>query len=476
MHQDIQRVLVKGGVLSPGEFKQVIQLAENLGLKEISFGSRQDLLIPAKEKPKNPEALLPELSLDLVRDRSYQNIVCSYVSSDIYKNTSWLSGVKYLYLLENFKHLPKLKINITDPMQQLVPLFSGELNFIASKQEDYWHLFLKLPRWEEATYYPVLIYSDDIAKIAKEIENLAEDADDVQELFDLINATLETNNRTIEKELEIPCEPFPYYEGMNKIGNDQYWLGLYWRNNRYDLTFLKDFSNFCLDHKIGKICITPWKSFIVKGIYQEDKLSLEKFLGKRGINVRHSSLELNWHLPVADEEAMSLKKFIVKNFDQNDISTYGMTFGIGNHEKNKTYFTTVVVEKNKTPDIVKNFQVRPSFNVLYAQNFDPNTRLYIGYAQDVDKIELPGLLMELSKMYFEQLGRSSKQNEGVQTKKEIPVRSEVHQCSNCLTVYDSQLGDQTANVPPQTPFEALPENYQCSVCESSKEFFKKTIL
>lgn len=476
MNNDLQRIFIKGGVLSPGELKQIIELAEALELKDIFFGSRQDINLPFKESDRAILDQFPDLTMDIVSEESYENIVCSYVSADIFQNTPWVNGVKYLYILENFRYNPKLKINITDPKQQLVPLFSGELNFIASEHEDYWYLNLKLPHWKESVYYPVLIFSYDIHKISKEIEEIYRDADDVEELFDLVNANIQTNNRTIEKKLQVTYEPFPYYEGMNSIGNNRYWLGLYWRNNKYDLSFLKEFSEFCLDHKVGKICITPWKSFIVKGIYKEDKLTLEKFLGKRGINVRHSSLELNWHIPVADKDALELKEFIVKSFDQNDISTYGMTFGISKHGGNKAYFTTAMVEKNRTPDIVKDFIVRPTFNVLYSKNFDPNSQKYIVYAQDVDKIELPGLLMELSRMYFDQLGDATEETDAKKTKVEVPVLSEVYQCSDCLSVYDSAFGDAQANIAPNTPFEALPEDYTCPVCEGEKVLFEKTSI
>ena len=367
---------------------------------------------------------------------------------------------------------PTLKINITDPKQQLVPLYNGHLNFIASENEDYWHLNLNLPNWEKEINYPVLIYSWDIAKIAHSIEEFYEDTTDIDSLFQLINSSVETNNRTIEQPLNHPFHPFPYYEGMNKMGTNEYWLGLYWRNNEYDLSFLNDFCDFCLESRVGKICITPWKSLIVKGINRRFKLNLEKFLGQRGINVRHSSLELNWHLPVGDTEALELKKFIVRNFDQNDISTYGLNFGIGYRSKNSTYFTSAVIEKNEVPTIIKKFNVRSTYNVLYCKNFNPDTREYIVYAQDVDKIELPGLLMELSKLYFENLGKmedeDARKNNLIQ---KLKIEKEVYQCADCLTVYDSDYGDKLFNISPETHFNDLPENYTCPVCEAPKETF-----
>ena len=472
---ELKRIFVKGGILSPSELKQIINHATSLGLDAVHFGSRQDIILPDHNEENYTEARTEVTGIQTITDAKLQNIVCSYVSADIFPSTSWLNGSTYLYILESFKHQPSLKINITDPEQKLTPLFSGELNFIASPHEDYWYLHLNLPNWKEPVYYPVLIYSWDISKLSKVLEETFRDADDVEELFVLINDILEANNRTIEKELKVTYNPFPYYEGMNKMGIKQYWLGLYWRNNRYDLKFLKGFCDFCLDNRIGKICITPWKSFIVKGIPTESKLLLEKFLGQAGINVRHSLLEMNWHLPVADEEALALKKFIVMNFDQNDISTYGLTFAIANLENRKSYFTSIVVEKNKIPNIVKEFAIRPTYNVLFSEKFDPNLQKYLVYAQDVDKIELPGLLMELSKQYFEQLGSIDSEESNIDHE-EIPDSKDVFQCSSCLTVYDTSFGDEDGNVEAGTLFKDLPDDYHCPVCATEKKYFLPTMI
>lgn len=468
---DLKRVFVKGGILSPSELKQIINYAESLGLDALHFGSRQDIVFPSHEENQEIAEQFPKLSTSMISDIRYQNIVSSYVSSDIFSSTRWLGGATYLYIIESFKFDPQLKINIVDPKQQLVPLFSGQLNFIASSHEDYWYLHLKLPNWEEPVYYPVLIYSWDISKVAKVIEDIYMDTDDVDELFTLINSQLETNARTIETKLKTTFTPFPYYEGMNKMGINQYWLGLYWRNNRYYLDFLRDFCDFCLENRVAKICITPWKSFIVKGIPRESKLMLEKLLGKSGINIRHSLLELNWHLPVNDDEALALKQFLVRNFDQNDISTYGLTFAITNRSKASNYFASIIIEKNSAPNLVKEYQVRSTYNVLYCENFDPNTQKYKVYAQDVDKIELSGLLMELSKMYFEQFGNEVVGSDEVEKNKLIPEKKLVYQCSDCLTVYDDSYGDATADILKLISFEDLSIDYECSVCGSSKDAF-----
>ncbi len=475
MNDDLHRILIKGGVTSPGELKDSIAMLEAAGLKEVYFGSRQDLLFPLENVEEEQIEKISKFNTDIIPDRNCQNIVCSYVSSDIFDMTYWLKGSTYLYILEGFNYLPKLKINITDPKQRLVPIFSGNLNFIASDNEDYWYLNIKLPHWKKAAYYPVLVYSWDIAIIAQAIEDIYEDITDVDELFFILSKQLDTNNKAIEKELEIPYITFPYYEGMNRMGIDQYWLGLYWRNNKYDLDFLKDLCEFCLDNSIGKICITPWKSFIIKGIKSSCRPELERFLGQKGINVRHSQLEMNWHLPVDDKEALELKKFLVRSFDQNDISTYGLTFGISNDPGKRSHFASVIIEKNTQPTIVKDFDYRPTYNVLYFKNFNPNTQIYKAYAQDVDKIELPGLLMELSKNYFKQMGEDKTPKKAT-TKEKVTNLKEVHQCESCFSVYDASYGDQKADIPAGTLFKDLPDSYICSVCDAPKTAFKKTSL
>lgn len=475
MNDDLHRILIKGGVTSPGELKDIIIMLEAAGLKSVYFGSRQDILFPLMEANEEQIESLSKFNTNVIAERSYQNIVSSYVSADIFDMTYWLKGSTYLYILEGFGFSPKLKINITDPKQRLVPIFNGNLNFIASDSEDYWYLNIKLPHWKNSTFYPVLIYSWDINIVSKRIEEIYLDIQNVEELFFVMNKNLETNNKTMEKELKVPFQTFPYYEGMNRLGTDSYWLGLYWRNNEYDLSFLKDFCGFCLDNSIGKICITPWKSFIVKGIKTSSRPELERFLGKRGINVRHSQLEMNWHVPVDDAEALELKKFLVLSFDQSDISTYGLTFGISNEVGKRSHFTSVVIEKNSSPILVKDFAIRPSYNVLYFENFDPNTQNYLTYAQDIDKIELPGLLMELSKMYFDQLGRSLDSEKQV-VKDVIEAKQHVYQCQDCLTVYDESIGAENLGIKVGTSFENVPDDYKCPVCEGSKLNFRQSLV
>jgi len=167
MIHEYSRVIVKGGVLSPGELKAILEVAEGLNLKTVAFGSRQDILFLTEHREDFKTDKFELVTADM---KGVENIVSSYVSSDLFNNTPWLTADRYLYILEQFQSTPKLKINITDPRQRLVPLFTGHLNFVASDFEDYWYLYVRMPNWEQIQMYPVLIYSWDLARIAIVIE------------------------------------------------------------------------------------------------------------------------------------------------------------------------------------------------------------------------------------------------------------------------------------------------------------------
>ncbi len=50
---------------------------------------------------------------------------------------------------------------------------------------------------------------------------------------------------------------------------------------------------------------------------------------------------------------------------------------------------------------------------------------------------------------------------------------ESYVCVICGYTYNPEEGDPSMGIPPATPFEDLPEDYKCPICNASKEYFKK---
>lgn len=468
---DLVRVFVKGGIISPGDFLKMIQTANELGANYIHLGSRQDVLFPLKDKNLETlsntfEAIDTEYDTD---GEEFQNIVSSYPALDIMPTTHWLASHTYHYILDTFDYRPKLKINIADPVQNLVPLFTGNINFVASSIDNYWYLYLRFSEIDSKPWCaPDLIYGYDLAKIAKAIEEIdpVKNKRKYEELYQQVKDTHLPNSQKVNQELDYPEATTPYYEGMNRIVGGKYWLGLYWRNNKFTINFLKALCQLCLDTTIGKICLSPWKSIVVKGIAEKDRLSWEKLLGKFGINIRHSSLELNWHLPVLDEEALEIKNYLVRALDKQDISTYGLSFSV--KTRHMALFTSVAIEKT-----LKSKENDPdTFNILYSKDFNPNLSEYFYFVKNVPIETLPPLLIELSYKYYDQLEvrKSPASSDGSGEKNHKQLKK--YQCTNCQTVYDEKYGDPESDVPPGTSFIKLPDSYLCPICESPKSAFK----
>ena len=58
-------------------------------------------------------------------------------------------------------------------------------------------------------------------------------------------------------------------------------------------------------------------------------------------------------------------------------------------------------------------------------------------------------------------------------KKEETSGAEPHVCVICGFTYDPAEGDPSMGIPPGTPFEDLPEDYKCPICNAGKDYFKK---
>ncbi len=471
----LYRMPVKGGVLTPAEMLRVISLARELGLDGLHFGSRQDMVLPISPERFAADDRYAEIGLDPIAEGNSANIISSYVTADIFTKTPWLTSATYLYILEQFQFSPRLEVNITDPKQRMVPLFTGHLNFIASPEEDFWYLYIQLPAWENMETFPALIHSWDIARVVMALDPHGDTLADLAACVVRVNDKQELKTKNIQKDLTVPFYPFPYYEGMNRLDDKQYWLGLYWRNNWYDLDFLVATCELCMEHRIGKICITPWKSFIITGIPEEKRIEWEKLLGRFGINARHSSLELNWHLPVGNQEALQLKQYLVREFDRRDISTYGLTFGVASPYARP--FTSIVVERESGPDFIDGFAVLPAYNLKYARNFDPNSQEYVEYARRVDRTALAELMVELSKLYFEQLNEDRGEVIGAKRPVEKAVKERpFYQCSSCQSLYDPAQGDPDQGVRIGTEFVDLPDDYSCWTCSAGKSAFRELVM
>jgi hypothetical protein len=248
------RVLLRGGVVSPADLLQVVEMARRVGSEFLLPGVRQDLLFPVSgTSPDAVVELLGRIGLaSAVVDTSSplfrggaNNVTSSYLAVNVVETTWWLKEAVYQRIFETFGTDPSMRVNFVDPLQGIVPLFHGDLNFIASTEEHCWHLHLRLPGSDRETIpAPGVVHSGDIVKVVRAIEErwLAEEGREPDltgwEMF--LREVVGTVQRPAGGDVRSrPALVVPCLEGFHAMASGQYWLGLYRRDGRFPIDFLK---------------------------------------------------------------------------------------------------------------------------------------------------------------------------------------------------------------------------------------------
>ena len=480
----IIKINLPGGIASAGDLLTILDAAEKAKVEDVQFGIRQQLYLKPAEK--NLEALkghLDEAGIFYEENESnYPNIISSYVAEDVFDNANWLSEGVYTDILDQFDFRPKLKINLVEANQSFVTLFTGNINFISAPLSNYWYLYVRFPKTNTLYCWRALIYSFDIPRISKLIEaSIFENRDLFYEkdnangdtLYTIVHAKESFITEPITEELQLPNFALPYYEGFNRYANKT-WLGIYRRDELFPVAFLKEVCLICLKTKIGQLYTTPWKSLIIKGIDTADRKLWDFVLGKYRINVRHASNELNWQVEDLSEEALTLKRYIIRHFDRDDVRTYGLCFAIKTQPKTGLFGSVIIRKKNES---FNQRRALDRYDILYTRDFRPNSKEVVLFRKDIEKENLGVYLVSLCKYFYEHQNDEKNvlhhiyRDEPLKSKEDTNKVTTIYQCRHCLSVYDEEYGDNTQNIAPQTPFSALSSGYECPVCSSSKEDF-----
>jgi rubredoxin len=484
-----QRVTVKinfrGGIISPGELYNILVAATKAGIYYVSFGLRQQLLIDVPAE--TARVLTEELKkLDVVFETDkddFPNIISSYAAEEVFIHNTWLSEGVYKDIFDGIDYQPRLKINISDSNQSFTPMLTGNINWVASASDQhFWHLFIRFPKTNIIYEWREMVYTNDVAKLSKEIEKIIFECKD--KFYDNVAANGESLFKKIplerfitkhaEKPAVLPAFNLPYYEGLNRY-NNKYWLGIYRRDELFSINFLKDLCLLCLETKVGQLCCTPWKSVIVKGIEEKDKIAWNRLLEKHQLNMRHAANELNFQVEEHSHDALQLKQYLVRELNNEDTRTFGVCIGIKTRRKSEVFSSILVRRK----PLLRVFGIEMFFlyDILCAHDFNPNERTGFAFSRNNPKFLIAEQLRQAVAAFYTH--RASKTI--VTAKKVIPrkakdikpVKIYVHQCTHCLTVYEAKTGEPENQIAVGTAFESLPDHYTCPLCEGPKSDFVK---
>jgi len=451
-----------GGIISPGHLKEVLEIANAAKVSQVSFGLRQQLMMDVAAKYfVEFENNCKEKGISFYKTQKDQpNIVSSYVTTGIFATDTWLKEGAYKDVFDLFDYKPVLKINICDSNQHLVPLFNGHINWISSSSQHFWYLYIRFPRTQAIYCWPELVYSNDIAMLSKQIEKLIEEQQrlyynneraDGDSLFQQTKSTVEYVGKKIDHDIILPEFSLPYYEGFNKIDNN-YWLGIYSRDELFAISFLIDLCNICMVTKIGQLYTTTWKSLIIKGIESKHRKMWNFILGKYRINVRHAANELNWQTEDNNEDGLIIKRHVIRHFDKEDVRTDGLVFAVKT-KPSSSMFASIIINR-KGVQSSKRLKSKDRFDILHTKDFNPNSSELITFREDIEKDHIGTYLVSLCKVFYDQESKEDLlldySNAQAAQKNMLYQSKLLYQCKHCYTVCD---GDN------------------CSICDAPKEDF-----
>src|SRR5882757_785976 len=178
-------------------------------------------------------------------------------------------------------------------------------------------------------------------------------------------------------------------------------------------------------------------------------------MGEYSINIRHASNELNWQVEDLSEEGLRLKRFLVRQFDLEDVRTDGLCFAVKTRPRSGLS-GSVIIRKQEAGGPGQR-KILDRYDILHTPDFNANSKEYILYREGLEKENLFVYLVSLCKSFYEQQSR----------KEPAPLRTHligssalpgvtagamVFQCRNCLSLYDEQYGDPAAGEPPGRSF------------------------
>ncbi|MFD2932338.1 rubredoxin [Spirosoma flavum] len=474
------KVNMPAGIVSPGTLQNILSLAYEAKVRHVRFGARQQLLMTVHyedmrflEKDLKQHQISYEINSD-----QYPNIISSYCGEDVFRTGAWLRESEYHTVLDQLDYQPRLKINISDFNQSFTPFFTGNLNFIASHEPHFWYLYVRLKQSNAIFRWPELIYTNDVGRLAKAVEEamLDQGCQGEDALYKTVTSAQTFIIQPATQEVELPDFSLPYYEGFNRYG-ERSWLGLYRRDEQFSIAFLLDVCALCLKTRIGELCITPWKSLIIKGIEEKDRVFWSYVLGKHNINVRHAANELAWQTEDHTDEGTNLKNYVIRYFEKNDTRTFGLCFGVQTRAKSEV-FGSILIRKRPLVRIGQ-LALFSVYDLYFTENFNPNSRIHNLVERGLLKLHLPNQLNRLCRKFNARRSQEGVETVRMETEKPEPILAAVptvHQCPHCFTVYDEQYGDLRRGIPAGTAFGQLPIDYLCSTCDAPKEELEEVQL
>lgn len=450
------QILAPGGAISADRLRQTASICLQADVRSIEIGPRMNPVIPAGAGVSKILARIDGIDFKMA-----PNVISSAPAAG-FDSSNWVRESQLLEMAEEVASLnPHVSISLIDAQQGLVGRTLSELNFVSCEQDEFWQPVLA-PEGKRIDLGS-RIATGDVVGAARWYSASKKGGTDALTAF--FRSTMTRSSMPAEP---LPPEPSaPPYEGLSaKRGT----LGFFVSSGQYDCEMLEELAYLCSQSSIGKIHMTPWHSFLIKGI-QEKQLDLwRNFLLRKGIETRHAGSSLYWRFSNGrSNQSNRIHRKIIHQLGSTDKSTGQIPFVVGKDLEGQpalvgieptSLFRCIIYKRDnlnepwdKHGTFLEAFAAR-EIQIICDQRARNQKQRSGENVADSDSVHAqPDVKASNAEL-----------NPGVRE----PGRSGEFVCTLCGNVYSPEVGEPFTQIAPGLAFEDLPESYACPVCGSGK--------
>lgn len=429
-----------GGVISTGSLRQLALHCQTADV-HLRIGRRMNLTMDLKPQ------IVPEFTRRLrewVEFSSSENNVISSACS--MESHAWLKESTMIEAAESVASVSSpVEVSLIDPGQTLVPRFESELNFLAMPEEGTWSCVVRREGVVHSTAARIL----------------------TQDLPEAVSTYSAASSGKLSDRLRVfggpapgmepPLSARPEYEGFHKHGG-KWSLGFFHTSGRYDGSLVEEMAYLCTKDSLGRVYLTPWHSFLIKGIPERSLLVWEDYLRRRGIETRHASSALYWRMLGGEPLLYEARDRIVRECISREVPSH-VVFAAGRD----TAEEQAAISIELTGRFPARFRL---YSKQYALDRKKHGTFLLGF--------LPRAVRKLLENASGPAVSSPQQTpSALQSAPAVKSTHASYVCEECMNVYSAEYGDAVSGVLPGVPFESVPPTYACPVCGADKKRFKK---
>ena len=359
-------------------------------------------------------AAVAPLEVDRADATGHPNVTSSAAACGITRGARWLDVGIIQSILAGIRLRPSFAVNVADPHQDLLPLTSGLVNFLAADEVDSWRIAIaadhhprrgaRAPGRHDRVTLPYLVPSEYVAEAVRAAEETvvdtgAESSRLSEDLAHAIRARLGT--RLVACGRRATPATARVRRLRRRTSHAVRFRLLDWHERRHAaIPAPASWSRLCMraaQQGIGAVFTTCWRSLVLKNVAPEHLPEWRMLLGRHGVRVRHADAVLHWQVCERLPEARELAGTMIARLSRRSIVTSGLSFAVTDDPTRHEVAVAIqplAAERSPLSGLRRRYAVR------HREGFDRHNPGWLTFARRLRERDLAPALADLTRRFY----------------------------------------------------------------------------